>query len=318
MIDLELYRVFYTVAKCGSLTKAADELYISQPAVSQAIKQLETQLGGKLFNRVSRGVELTDTGGKQMFKIVEQALDMLDHAEDRFKESKNIATGSIRISAADTNITHFLMRYVKKFHELYPNVTITFKDSTSAETIALIKSNKADVGLVNLPVHDDDIVCTGQTGIVEDIFVANSKFEHLFDKIVELKDIPNYPVLMLEQSTTTSKEINTFLETMSINIVPEFTVGSVELLIEMAKEGFGIACVPRRYVREQLEKKELFEINVVPSLPLRATGVVVNKDINAQSFAVREFIRILDDDQYDCDPKAQPKFNVKTEEADKN
>ena len=86
----------------------------------------------------------------------------------------------------------------------------------------------------------------------------------------------------------------------------------------MAKEGFGIACVPRRYVREQLEKKELFEINVVPSLPLRATGVVVNKDINAQSFAVREFIRILDDDQYDCDPKALPKFNVKTEEADKN
>ena len=78
MVDLDLYRVFYTVAKCGSLTKAAEELYISQPAVSQAVKQLEAQLGGKLFNRVSRGMELTETGGKQMFEIVEQALNMLD------------------------------------------------------------------------------------------------------------------------------------------------------------------------------------------------------------------------------------------------
>ena len=241
---------------------------------------------------------------------------MLYHAEEKFKERKNIATGSIRISAADTNITHFLMRYVKKFHELYPNVTITFKDSTTSETIALIKSNKADIGLVNLPVYDDDIICTGQTGIVEDIFVANRKFENLFDKVIDLKDISNYPILMLEQSTTTSKEINTFLETMSVNIVPEFTVGSVELLIEMAKEGFGIACVPRRYVREQLEKKELFELNVVPALPLRATGVVVSKDVNSQSFALREFIRILDDDQYDCDPKARVKYNPKEEEKE--
>ena len=70
MVDLDLYRVFYTVAKCGSLTKAAEEIHISQPAISQAIKQLETQLGGKLFTRVSHGMQLTDTGGKQMFELV--------------------------------------------------------------------------------------------------------------------------------------------------------------------------------------------------------------------------------------------------------
>ena len=81
MVNLELYRVFYTVAKCGSLTKAAEELYISQPAVSQAIKQLETQLGGKLFNRTHKGMELSDTGGKQIFSIVEKALKLFDEAE---------------------------------------------------------------------------------------------------------------------------------------------------------------------------------------------------------------------------------------------
>lgn len=298
MVDLDLYRVFYTVAKCGSLTKAAEELYISQPAVSQAIKQLESQLGGKLFNRVSRGMELTETGGVQMLAIVEQALKMLDGAEDRFKAIKNIATGNLRISASDTNITHFLMRYIKKYHELYPNVTISLKNSTSKETIDLIKQNKADVGLINLPVYDKDILLTGQTGEVEDIFVACDKYENLFDTTIELKNIPNYPVLMLDNSTTTSKEIYNFLESLNINVVPEFEVSSVEMLVEMAKNGLGIACIPRRYILDELKRGELHEIKTTPKLPLRMTGVVVSKEGAGHSYALKEFIRILDDDQY--------------------
>lgn len=248
MVDLDLYRVFYTVAKCGSLTKAAEELYISQPAVSQAIKQLESQLGGKLFNRVSRGMELTETGGKQMFDIVEQALKMLDSAEDRFRERRNIATGQIRIAAADTIVTHFLMRYIKKYHEIYPNVNIIFKNSTTKEALDMIKSNKADIGMVNLPIYDKDVIMTGQTGIIEDIFVASDKYKELFDKNLSLRDLPDYPVLMLDGTTSTTKEINDFFDSMSIKIVPEFEAGSIELLIEMAKNGLGIACVPRRYV----------------------------------------------------------------------
>ena len=298
MVDLDLYRVFYTVAKCGSLTKAAEELYISQPAVSQAIKQLESQLGGKLFNRVSRGMELTETGGKQMFDIVEQALKMLDSAEDRFRERRNIATGQIRIAAADTIVTHFLMRYIKKYHEIYPNVNIIFKNSTTKEALDMIKSNKADIGMVNLPIYDKDVIMTGQTGIIEDIFVASDKYKELFDKNLSLRDLPDYPFLMLDGTTSTTKEINDFFDSMSIKIVPEFEAGSIELLIEMAKNGLGIACVPRRYVLDELAKKELREVKVTPSLPLRATGVIIRGEIEEHSFAVKEFIKVLDDDQY--------------------
>ena len=114
MVNLDLYRVFYTVAKCGSLTKAAEELYISQPAVSQAVKQLESQLGGKLFNRTHKGMELSDTGGKQIFDTVEKALKLLSEAETKYSELKNTATGVVRICASDTVSTHFLLRYIKK------------------------------------------------------------------------------------------------------------------------------------------------------------------------------------------------------------
>lgn len=298
MVDLDLYRVFYTVAKCGSLTKAAEEIHISQPAISQAIKQLETQLGGKLFTRVSHGMQLTDTGGKQMFELVSQAIKMLNAAENSFKESRNVATGQIRISAADTIVTHFLMRYIKKYHDLYPNVNITFKNSTTKETLELIKSDKADIGMVNLPIYDKDVILTGQTGIIEDIFVGSDKFKDLFQKIIPLREIPDLPVLMLDQSTSTTKEINDFLDTMGIRIVPEFEAGSIELLVEMAKNGLGIACVPKRYVLDELEKGELHEIKVSPAMPLRANGVIIKGEVEEHPFAVREFIRILDDDQY--------------------
>ncbi|MGN1052406.1 MAG: LysR family transcriptional regulator [Candidatus Scatosoma sp.] len=82
MVNLDLYRVFYTVAKKGSLTKAAEELYISQPAVSQAVKQLENQLGTPLFNRTHRGMELSETGGRRIFDKVERALRLLEEAEE--------------------------------------------------------------------------------------------------------------------------------------------------------------------------------------------------------------------------------------------
>ena len=298
MIDLDLYRVFYTVAKCGSLTKASEELYISQPAVSQAIKHLETQLGGKLFNRVSRGMELTETGGRQIFEIVERAIKLLDSAESKFKESKNIATGVLRISAADTVVTHYLMRYIKKFHELYPNVVITFKDCTTKDTLERIKSHKADIGLVSLPINDDDVLLTGQTGVIEDIFVASDKYSNLFDSIIDLRDLPDYPIIMLDNSTSTKKEITNFLDKHGITVTPEFEAGSVELIIEMAKNGMGIACVPRRYVLEELARKELYEIKVSPTLPTRVTGVVLNKDVNTHSFALKEFVKILDVDEY--------------------
>ena len=109
MVNLELYRVFYTVAKCGSLTRAADELFISQPAVSQAIKQLEGQLGTPLFNRTHRGMELSEQGGKQIFGIVEKALAELDMAENKLKEINSTATGTIRISASDTIFSYVLI-----------------------------------------------------------------------------------------------------------------------------------------------------------------------------------------------------------------
>ena len=293
MVNLELYKVFYTVAKCGSLTKAAEELYISQPAVSQAIKQLETQLGGQLFNRTHKGMELTETGGKQIFDTVEKALKLFDEAEKKYLELKDTATGVIRICASDTVSTHFLLPFIKEYHEKYPEVNLILENGTSQETIELLKNNKGDVGFVNLPVDDRDINLVDTVMHLHDTFVASDKFSSLKDKKVDLKTLQDYPLLMLELSSATRQAIVSFAHSQGVHLHPEIELSSLELMTSFAKNGIGIACIPKEFVKhELLEEKSLFEIKTNPVLPTRAIGLAVPKDVEL-TFAVKEFVNMI-------------------------
>lgn len=292
MVNLDLYRVFYTVAKCGSLTRAAEELYISQPAVSQAIKQLEGQLGGKLFNRTHRGMELSDTGGKQIFATVEQALKLLDDAETKYSELKNTATGVVRICASDTVSTHFLLKYIKEYHEKYPNVNLILENGTSAETIELLKNKKGDIGFVNLPIDDKDINLSNTVMQLHDTFVASDRFSELFGEVIDLRRLQDYPLLMLELATATRQAIVSFAHSQGIHLHPEIELASLELMTELAKNGIGIACIPREFVRHEIESGALKEIKTNPELPARAIGLALPKDTEL-TYAVKEFLNMI-------------------------
>ena len=296
MVNLELYRVFYVVAKCGSLTKAAEELYISQPAVSQAIKQLETQLGGKLFNRTHQGMELTETGGKQIFDTVEKALKLFEEAESKYSELKDTATGIVRICASDTVSTHFLLPYIKEYHQKYPNVNLILQNCTSSETIELLKNNKGDIGFVNLPIDDTDINLSNTVMQLHDTFVASQNFKELTDGVIDLKRLQDYPLLMLELSTATRQAIVSFAHSQGIHLHPEIELASLELMVQLAKNGIGIACIPREFVSHELnEEKSLTEIKTNPTLPTRAIGLALPKKEN-MTFAVKEFIKLIGKD----------------------
>lgn len=292
MVNLELYRVFYTVAKCGSLTKAAEELYISQPAVSQAIKQLENQLGGQLFNRTHKGMELSETGGKQIFEMVEKALKLFDDAESKYTELKDTATGVVRICASDTVSTHFLLPYLKEYHEKYPDVNLILQNGTSSETIEHLKLGKGDLGFVNLPIDDKDVNLSNTVMQLHDVFVASEKFSELFNGTVDLRRLQDYPLLMLDLSSSTRQAIVNFAHSQGIHLHPEIELTSLELMISLAENGIGIACVPREFVKKQLDEKKLFEIKTNPSLPARAIGLVLPKQ-ETITFAVKEFLKLI-------------------------
>lgn len=294
MVNLELYRVFYMVAKCGSLTKAAEELYISQPAVSQSIKQLENQLGTQLFNRTHRGMELSAQGGQQIFKTVEEALLMLDDAENILMELKNTATGTIRIGASDTIFEYFLSDKIVEFHEKFPAVKFELLSEVSPVTVEQLKTNKCDIAFLNLPIAEDpDIVIKSDVMHLNDIFVANEKFIELKDKEIPLKKLMEYPLILLDTNTVARKAVTNYFSTMGLSLKPDIEVGSWDLMKRLAAKGMGVGCIPREYAYRALnERKDLFEVKAVPALPVRSVGMALPKNVPV-SFALRKFMGLF-------------------------
>jgi DNA-binding transcriptional LysR family regulator len=286
MVNLELYRVFNAVAKSGSLTKAAEILYISQPAVSQSIKQLENQLGGRLFARTPKGMELTESG-KMMAEYAEKFILLISDAENKFGEMKGRLVNSLKIGASDTLCKNYLLKYIESFHKKYPQVYVQVFNRTTPETVMLLKTGKVDLGFVNLPVSDQALHITDCFDL-NDIFVVRPDFLDT-DEVIPLKRMQEYPLIMLELSSNTRRSQLEFSQSLGIHLHPEIELGSIDLIIEFAKAGLGIGCVPREFVRRELKSGALKEIETSPALPVRGIGLITLSSVSVNHI-VREFI----------------------------
>ena len=176
----------------------------------------------------------------------------IENAESKVSEIKDTASGVIRICASDTVSTHFLLPYIKEYHQKYPNVNLILQNGTSSETIELLKNNKGDIGFVNLPIDDTDINLSNTVMQLHDTFVCSDKFKELTDGVVDLKRLQDYPLLMLELSTATRQAIVGFAHSQGIHLHPEIELASLELMTMLAKNGIGIACIPREFVKHEL------------------------------------------------------------------
>lgn len=294
MVNLELYRVFYTVARCGSLTKAAEELYISQPAVSQAIKQLETQLGAPLFNRMHRGMELSAQGGELIFGDVERALQLLAGVEDRLAELRGSATGMLRIGASETIFQYILSPKIVAYHKLYPQVKIELVSDVSPRIIEALKADRCDVGFLNLPLDEtgDEIRLTNTIMLLNDVFVAGEEFRALAGKTLTVRELQNYPLLLLGEHTVARAAIDHFSESLGVRLQPAVEVDSWDFMKRLVSDGMGIGCIPREYAARRLRDGELFELDVRPAMPSRSVGMALPKHSN-NTFALRAFLALF-------------------------
>lgn len=291
MVNLELYKVFYTVAKCGSLTKAAQELYISQPAVSQAVKQLEGQLGISLFNRTHKGMELSAGGGKLIFNKVEEALELLEDAEKKLTELNETAKGTIRIGATDSIFSHVIADKLAQFNERFPAVKLELISSTSPYTVTQLKEGKCDVAFINLPM-DDDVTFFGTVCHLTDVFVAGEKYAELKDREISLKALQEYPILMIEENTVARRALSAFGESIGVRFSPDVEVANWDLMKKLVAKGMGVGCIPREYCAAEFESGELFELKTSPSLPVRGIGIAIARHATL-SYAMKEFLAMF-------------------------
>lgn len=289
-INLEWYRVFFITAQAGSLSKAAERLYITQPAVSHTLKQLEEQVGGQLFFRTQRGVTLT-AEGEVLFRYLEQAFGLMDIAEKALGEMHGLSRGEINIGASDTLCKYYLLPYLEEFHRRHPDIRIRVTNRTTPETLQLLKDGKIDFGLVSLPAADKQVDFR-QSAELEDCLVGGQGYSGLSGEGLDMGDLGRYPLLLLEPGASTRSFLDRFAASCGVVFAPEFELGSVDLLVQFAVRGFGLAFVPRIAAAEELAAGRLAEIPLRPGLPKRHMGIATLKGVPL-SAAAKAFIALL-------------------------
>lgn len=277
-IRLELYKVFDKVAKCQSFSKAARELYMTQPAVSQAIMQLEDELKIRLFTRTPRGVILTNEG-KMLFEYTNSAISLLDAGEKKIKESRDLKEGELKIGVSDTISRYYLLPYLEKFHKSYPNIKLKIINRTTVELCNLIKSGEIDIGIWNLPIKDDSLDIE-KCKDIHDIFVLGERYKNLISKAMTYEEIIKYPLIFLDNRSRSRQYVEDYLFSKGIKIIPEIELGSHDLLLEFAKIGLGLACVVKEFSEDYLLNGSLYKVNLVEDIPKRSIGICSLKGVS--------------------------------------
>jgi len=291
---LDLYRVFSIVAKNNSFSSAAKDLYMTQPAVSQAMMQLEKELGTRLFNRTPKGVTLT-TEGSLLYEYTNSALGLLDAGEEKLLEFKNLTTGQLKIGVGDTISRFFLMPYLEAFHTMYPNIKLQMLNGTTSEICNFIKSGEVDIGLCNFPIEDPTLELTACTE-VQDIFVCGEKYKTLVSKSISFEDLLKFPLIFLEKKSNSRKYVEDYLFARGIHIEPEFELGSHDLVLEFARSNLGIACVTKEFSKDYLQRGLLYELTLIESIPTRSIGMCYLKSVPLSRAALK-FVEIIEQKQ---------------------
>ena len=275
-INLEYYKIFYYVGKLNSISKAANKLCISQPAVSQAVKLLEQELGADLFIRTSKGTRLTPEG-EALFSYVERGYETILLGEKKFMEMTNLTAGEIHIGASDMTLRYYLLPYLERFHENYPNIKISVTNAPSPETLKYLEEGRIDFGVISEPYNVRGDFVYNKVSAIRDTFVAGRKFIELKNKTLSYKQLENNPVIFLEKNTSTRRYMDAFLESENVNINPEFQLATSDMIVQFARRNLGIGCVVRSFAEEYLTSGELFELQFGRKIPERHICVVTSE-----------------------------------------
>ncbi len=291
-VSLDWYKIFYEVAKKQNITVAAENLCISQPAVSQTIKQLEESLNAELFLRTKKGVTLTKEG-EVLYSYISEAMGKIKLGEAKVLEQVNLESGEIRIGSSDMCLQFFLLQYLEEFQKIYPKIKISITNGPTPETIKLLKEDKIDFGLVSEPFELEEKFTAIEVCKIKDIFVCGEKYKDLSKQKVSLKELEKYPLICLEEHTSTRKYIDKKFKENNAECNPKYELATSNLIVDFTKRDFGIGVVVDKFAEEKLKNKEIYQINIKEKIEPR--NICIIKKDKLISKASNELLKFIID-----------------------
>ena len=285
--NLSLYRIFYATALAGNISKAADELFISQPAISQSIKKLEQSLKTPLFVRNSRGVQLTEEG-ELLFAHVKSAFQTLEAGEHQLRLRQELGIGHLRIGVSSTLCKYVLLPYLKDFVKLHPHIQVTLACQSTNHTLQMLEHEDLDLGLTGRPgrLHGMEFYPLRR---IQDTFVASREYlEHLLlllgqegpKRLANLsasdsaRFLKSGILMLLDKDNLTRQYLDQYFKESQLFPENILEATSMDLLIDFAKIGLGIACVIREFVEDDLKTGALLELPAPFPIAPREIGFV--------------------------------------------
>ena len=275
-IKLELYRVFKEVAETGNISAAAKNLYISQSAVSQSVKQLETALQARLFARSPRGVTLTGEG-QMLYQYVRNALGLLATGEDKLSQAQQLLLGTLTIGASDTVTGQFLTPYLDAFHHQHPGIRLKIVSGRSAKVLSMLRSGAVDIAFASSP--KDSALDAWPCFATHSVFVAGKNYDCNFDKIYTRQEIAEFPLILLERKASSRVFLEHEFLKAGVTLTPEIELSSRQLLVTLAGIGLGVAGVTLEFVRKDLESGDIRLLKTDFTIPERSVDMCTLKEV---------------------------------------
>lgn len=331
--NLNHYKIFYEVAKAGNISKAAELLFISQPAVSKSITKLEQSLGHSLFIRSKRGVKLTEEG-KTLFTHLKQAFDSIHTAEQALKRAGALGLGQLRIGVSTSLCKHILLPYLQYFIEENPHIKVSIECNPTFQTVQLLKQDKIDIGLIcdtpldkgyhftplrsiqdifvttktyldnlnlreNDPITDDTelessqedkIVSKMPSNMTGLLLFADSALPQSKNTMTTREILEKSNLMLLDKENISRIFIDEYLTTHHIEPSQVLEINNMDLLIDFASIGMGVACVVREFVDSYLKNNQVIELPMDDAIPKRTIGFVhAEHGMNATAKKFLEF-----------------------------
>ena len=298
-VRLELYRVFLEVAKQGNISAAAQNLFISQSAVSQSVKQLEEQLQVRLFSRSTRGVSLTSEG-KLLLEYVSHALGLLQSGEEKIAASRQLLTGELIIGASDTVTKTYLLSRLEAFHRDYPDIRIRILNGTTSMVLDYLHAGQVDIAFAS-EAPDETVYSVRHCVDTHTIFVAAPDYLE-FDKVYTMEEIAALPLILLERKASSRVYVERYFQEHGVQIHPEIELGSHNLLISLARIGLGVACVTEEFSLSGLSRGVIVPLKTDFEIPPRAVTMCTLQGVTPTSAANRFMDFITETNRMAYDP----------------
>ena len=263
--DYNLYKIFLYLYEEKSISKTAAKLYISQPAISYSLKELENQLGYTLFYRNSKGIEPT-LEAKELYSYISTAFNILNDAEEHIKNLNSLNIGCIRIGTPSHIGVFYLSNYIADFRKIYPGIRFEIVCKSTSDMVDMLETRKLDIIVDTLPINSKKDVTKVTLSKLQNCFAYNKNIMKDVH-IKKVEDLKNYPLILPSATSSIRLKLDEYMESQNTKLVPAIESWTTEIMMEMVREGVGVGYFVKNVIDTQSDKDQFEVISFGDQLP---------------------------------------------------